>query len=130
MKKITLLLITITCLSLLACTKAPTTYAEYESLHIEGWYEVEDVITDGLFLVFYYSPRCPDCKSIEDEFTKLVNKRGNRYTIYLMISMDIAKQGTPPVNLRGVPALFVYQDKVFVEMILGTIKVIEYLESV
>lgn len=130
MRKIILVLMIISIFNLSACTKKPSTYAELESIHLEGWYEVEDVITDGLFLVFYYSPRCPDCKSIESAFVKLINERQNRYNVYMMISMDVDKQGTPPTTLRGVPALFVYQDKVFIEMILGTVQVINYLESI
>lgn len=130
MKKIIAIVIILSIFNLTACTKNPSTYAEFESIHLEGWYEVEEVMTDGLFLVFYYSPRCPDCKSIESEFVKLINQRQNRYNIYMMISMDVDKQGTPPTTLRGVPALFVYQDRVFIEMILGTVQVINFLESI
>lgn len=129
MKKISIMIALLFVLTTSACTTKPKTYAELESLHLEGWYDVDTVITDGLFLVFYYSPRCPDCKSIETEFVEIINRRGNRYEVYLMISMDVEKQGTPPVTLRGVPALYVYQDKVFIEMILGTVQVIDYLES-
>jgi len=129
MKKISIMIALLFVLTTSACTTKPKTYAELESLHLEDWYDVDTVITDGLFLVFYYSPRCPDCKSIETDFVEIINRRGNRYEVYLMISMDVEKQGTPPVTLRGVPALFVYQDKVFIEMILGTVQVIDYLES-
>lgn len=130
MRKLCIVVLVLFVLTLSACTSKPKTYAELDNIHLEGWYDVDTVITDGLFLVFYYSPRCPDCKSIETEFVELINNRGNRYEIYLMISMDVAKQGIPPTTLRGVPALFIYQDKVFIEMILGTVHVINYLESI
>ncbi len=115
---------------LFSCQKAPTTYGEYEDIHIDHWDDVDEVITDGLFLVYYYSPFCPDCKSIQEEFTKLIYNRDDRYNIYLMISMDIDNQGDAPIQLRGVPALFIYEDKAFAEMKLGPSEVIEYMRSI
>ncbi|MDD2492902.1 MAG: thioredoxin domain-containing protein [Bacilli bacterium] len=111
------------------CKKIPTQYSDYEELHIENWDEVETVMTDGLFLVYYYSPFCPDCKSIQEEMAKLIYYRDNQYTIYLMISMDIDHQGTPPIELRGVPALFIYNDREFIEMKLGPAQVLDFMNS-
>jgi hypothetical protein len=116
-------------LILFSCSKTPETYDAYDNIHIESWDEVESVITEGLFLVYYYSPHCPDCKSIEIEFSKIIYDRGEDYHIYLMKSMSVDEQGTSPIELRGVPALFVYKDKVFEEMILGPGNVIEYMRN-
>jgi thiol-disulfide isomerase/thioredoxin len=120
-----LLLITL----LSGCEKRPETYKDLKDRHIEHWDQVDDVITDGMFILYYYSPFCPDCKSIESFMVDFIFKHRNEYTILLMISMDVESQGTPPIQLRGVPALFIYQDKVFVEMILGPGNVKSYMEN-
>jgi thiol-disulfide isomerase/thioredoxin len=124
-----MLLLPLVTLTLFACNKTPTTYAAFEDIHIENWDEVDSLLTDGLFLIYYYSPHCPDCKSIEIEFSKLIYQRDDKYEIYLMKSMSIDEQGIPPIDLRGVPALFIYQDQVFQEMILGPGNVIEYMRA-
>lgn len=131
MKKKYVLLIILNLLALLlfSCSKAPETYDAYDNIHIENWDEVESVVTNGLFLIYYYSPHCPDCKSIEVEFSKIIYYRGENYQIYLMKSMSVDEQGTPPIDLRGVPALFIYKDKIFDEMILGPGNVIEYMRA-
>lgn len=131
MKKKYVLLIIFNLLALLlfSCSKAPETYEAYDNIHIENWDEVESVVTNGLFLIYYYSPHCPDCKSIEVEFSKIIYYRGENYQIYLMKSMSVDEQGTPPIDLRGVPALFIYKDKIFDEMILGPGNVIEYMRA-
>lgn len=115
---------------LFSCQKIPKTYDELEDIHIDHWDDVNDVITDGLFLVYYYSPFCPDCKSIQEELTKLIYNRNDQYNIYLMVSMDIDNQGDAPIKLRGVPALLIYEDKTFIEMKLGPSEVIEYMRSI
>lgn len=112
-----------------ACAKQPTTYKELMDIHIDHWSQVDNVIEDGVFLLYYYSPHCPDCKSIESDVVSFINKNKNDIPIYLMISMDVEQQGIPPTELRSVPALFVYQDKVFVEMILGPSNVKNYLQN-
>lgn len=124
-----MLLLPLVTLTLFACNKTPTTYAAFEDIHIENWDEVDSLLTDGLFLIYYYSPHCPDCKSIEIEFSELIYQRDDKYEIYLMKSMSIDEQGIPPIDLRGVPALFIYQDQVFQEMILGPGNVIEYMRA-
>jgi thiol-disulfide isomerase/thioredoxin len=124
-----MLLIPLVTLTLFACNNAPTNYAAFEDIHIENWDEVDSLLTDGLFLIYYYSPHCPDCKSIETEFSEIIYHKDEKYEIYLMISMSVDEQGTPPIDLRGVPALFIYQDQVFQEMILGPGNVIEYMRS-
>lgn len=129
-KYVLMILISLLTLSLFGCEKVPTKYSEFKSIHIESWDEVDSVITDGLFIVYYYSPYCPDCKSIQEAFTKAIHKRGDRYTIYLMISMDVDSQGQAPITLKGVPALLIYEDKVFKEMKLGAKVVLDYIESV
>lgn len=116
-------------ISLFSCSKAPTTYKEYSEIHITSWDDVESHLTDGTFLIYYYSPYCPDCNSIQEEFSKTIYKRDNRYVIYLMISMSVDEQGIPPIELKGVPALFVYQNREFIKMILGASQVIEYVKS-
>lgn len=124
-----MLLLPLVTLTLFACNHTPTTYASFEDIHIENWDEVDSLLSDGLFLIYYYSPHCPDCKSIEIEFSELIYHRDEKYEIYLMKSMSIDEQGTPPIDLRGVPALFIYQDQVFQEMILGPGNVIEYMRT-
>ncbi len=124
-----MLLLPLVALTLFACNNIPTTYASFEDIHIENWDEVDSLLTDGLFLIYYYSPHCPDCKSIEIEFSELIYQRDDKYEIYLMKSMSIDEQGIPPIDLRGVPALFIYQDQVFQEMILGPGNVIEYMRA-
>lgn len=129
-KLVTIILIVLSMTTLVGCVSIPTEYSEYEDIHIEHWDDVDNVMTNGLFLVYYYSPFCPDCKSIQEEFTKIIYNRGDSYTIYLMISMDIQNQGNAPTDLRGVPALFIYEDKIFIEMKLGPTQVIEYMRSI
>jgi thiol-disulfide isomerase/thioredoxin len=116
-------------LGLFACSKTPLTYAEYEDIHIESWDEVDDILTDGLVLIYYYSPHCPDCKSIEQEFSSIIHKTDEKYTVYLLKSMSVDEQGIPPIDLRGVPALFIYEDMIFQEMLLGPGNVIEYMRN-
>lgn len=123
------MLIIIYSIILMGCEKIPTTYASFDEIHIESWDEVDDLLEDGLFLIYYYSPHCPDCKSIEVEFSEIIFKKSEQMTIYLMKSMSVDEQGIPPITLRGVPALFIYEDQVFQEMILGPGNVINYLRA-
>jgi thiol-disulfide isomerase/thioredoxin len=115
---------------LFGCSSIPENYDDFPNIHIENWDEVDGIIADGLFLVYYYSPHCPDCKSIEKDVISFIYHNQKTVNIYLMKSMSVDEQGTPPTFLRGVPALLIYQDKEFKEMLLGTRNVVQYLESI
>jgi len=125
---ITLLLIIIS--TLFGCSRIPENYDDFPNIHIENWNEVDDIISNGLFLVYYYSPHCPDCKSIEKDIISFIHYNQKTVNIVLMKSMSVDEQGTPPTFLRGVPALLIYHDKEFKEMLLGTRNVVQYLESI
>lgn len=128
MKKLFLALILLS-VTLASCSKVPTSYSDFDDLHLETWDEVDKHLTDGLFIVYYYSPHCPDCISIEVDFSKKIYNHNDQYTVYLMKSMDVSSQGTPPIDLRGVPALFIYEDKIFQEMILGPSNVMNFMNG-
>lgn len=131
MRKITIIFILLILAGLGGCKKIPTTYASFEGIHIEHWSEVDEHLTpNGLFFVYYYSPHCPDCKSIEADVAKFIYYNQKHYPIVLMKSMSVDEQGIPPIFLRGVPALLIYENGVFKEMLLGPGNVMIYLMSI
>lgn len=130
MKKILTIFIIFPMLILVSsCKKSNYDYDDFNEIHLDYWGEVDEVITDGIFLVYYYSPFCPDCESIKNDILKAISKRGDRYTVYLMKSMDVANQGTPPTPLRGTPSLFIYENKTFSEVKLGPGEVMNYINQ-
>lgn len=102
-------------LTITACQEEePKTYDDFE--HLDYWSETDD-FDDGKVLVFYYSPYCPACKSIQEEVVGFKENHGDVVPLHFMVPRDY--QGTPPVELRSVPAILVFEDREFVEMIIG-----------
>jgi thiol-disulfide isomerase/thioredoxin len=112
-------------LTLAACQeKDPKTYEDFE--HLEYWSEVDD-LEEGKILIFYYSPYCPACKSIQEEVVGFKETHGDKVPLHFMIPRDY--QGTPPVELRSVPAILVFEDHAFIEMIIGANNCKAYLSE-
>lgn len=102
-------------LTLAACKEEePRTYDDFE--HLEYWSQVDD-LEDGKVLIFYYSPYCPACKSIQEEVVGFRESHHDKVPLHFMVPRDY--QGTPPVELRSVPAILIFEDREFVEMIIG-----------
>lgn len=101
-------------MTLMACQEEPRTYEDFE--HLDHWSQVDE-FDDGKVLVFYYSPYCPACKSIQEEVVDFKENHSDRVPLHFMVSKD--RQGTPPVELKSVPAILVFEDREFIEMIIG-----------
>lgn len=101
--------------TLAACKEeVPKTYDDFE--HLDYWSQVDD-LEDGKVLVFYYSPYCPACKSIQEEVVGFKETYGKQVPLHFMVPRDY--QGTPPVELKSVPAILIFEDREFTEMIIG-----------
>ncbi len=116
--------------ALAGCHKEPEPEAKsYDKFnHIDHWNDLEDIGSD-FTIIYYYSPFCEVCISLEDEVTGYLQELEDDYTIYLIDDGMIYEQGEPPFTTRGVPAVFIYDNGTFQEMINGSTPVVEYLSS-
>ena len=115
-------------ISLAACANEPEAKSYEHFDHIDHWDDLDDIDTD-FTIIYYYSPFCDICISLEDEVTGYLKRLETDYTIYLIDDGMIYEQGEPPFETRGVPALFIYDDGTFQEMINGSKPVVDYLSN-
>lgn len=112
-----------------ACSSDEPEAKSYEQFnHIEHWDELDNIGSD-FTIIYYYSPFCDVCISLEDEVTGYLGTLETDYTVYLIDDGMIYEQGEPPFETRGVPALFIYDDGTFQESINGSTPVVDYLSN-
>jgi thiol-disulfide isomerase/thioredoxin len=130
MRKLLNLMAFISLLFLFSCnettTQAPKGYDDFA--HIEHWDELSD-LPDGNIIIYYYSPYCEVCQAMKEEVLEKLDQLEEDYVIYLISEGMIYEQGEPPFETKGVPALFIYNDGDYSEMLLGSKPVLEYLSS-
>jgi len=96
--------------------------------HIDHWDAVNEM-NDPLTILYFYSPTCQVCISIEEPVLSLVYELQPHVTIYLVHSGQIFEQGTPPVENESVPSLIILENGEFKELIRGSNHVVDYLEN-
>ncbi|MFP4286719.1 MAG: thioredoxin family protein [Candidatus Izemoplasmataceae bacterium] len=127
MKKLFISLLLSTILILAGCSESeePKSYDKFN--HIDHWDQLND-LGDGLTLIYYYSPYCEVCIGIESEVTSQLVKLEDTYTIYLIDDGEIYEQGEQPFETR-IPSLFIFENGILIESILGSIPVLDYLDN-
>ncbi len=97
--------------------------------HIDHWDETNN-FTNEETIVFYYSPYCEICQSIQDEATQyLVILENRNMPIYMVHEGMIYEQGTPPLDMIETPSILVYKNGVFDEIISGSKPILNYLSE-
>ena len=96
--------------------------------HIDHWDEVNEM-TEALTILYFYSPTCQICMSIEEQVLDLVYDLQPHVSIYLINAGFIYEQGTPPVDIESVPSLIILEHGEFKELIRGPNDVVDYLEN-
>lgn len=127
MKKLILSLLLGIVLLLSGCATEDNTKSYDQFNHIDHWDKLND-LEDGLTLIYYYNPFCEVCISIESEVTSQLVKLEDTYIIYLIDDGEIYEQGEPPFETR-IPSLFVFENGILIESILGSVPVLEYLDN-
>lgn len=103
---------------------------KYEDFqHIDHWDDINQ-FTDEETLVFYYSPYCEICQSIQAQATQyLTTLEANGLPIYMVHEGFIYQQGTPPLDHIETPSILIYRNRVFDEKISGSKPILNYLET-
>jgi hypothetical protein len=127
MKKLMVSLLIVLGLMLSSCDSDDNTKSYDQFNHIDHWDDLDD-LGDGLTLIYYYNPFCEVCISIENDVTSQLVKLEDDYTIYLIDDNEIFEQGEPPFETR-IPSLFIFEDCILTQSILGSVPVLDYLET-
>lgn len=110
-----------------ASTPLNKSYSDFN--HIDHWNET-DQFQDGETIVFYYSPYCEICQSIQSEVTEyLVMLEDDGYPIYMVHEGFIYQQGTPPLDLIETPSILIYKNQDFDDIISGSNPILNYLSN-
>jgi len=110
-----------------ATTTEPIHYTDFD--HLDHWDQLND-LTDDRTLLFYYSPHCAICKSIESEVAPLLFDLKSRGIVVFLINEGmIYQQGTPPLELIEVPSILIYQGQTYLDIVSGSKPVLEFLDS-
>lgn len=127
MKKLILSLFISIILILSGCATEDNTKSYDQFNHIDHWDKIDD-LGDGFTLIYYYNPYCEVCISIEQEVTSQLVKLEDTYTIYLIDDGEIFEQGEPRFETR-IPSLFIFENGILIESILGSVPVLDYLDN-
>lgn len=127
MKKIIIIGITFILLFLVSCNNSNLPNKDYKDFdHLDHWDTFDDI--EEKTLVFYYSPFCEICKSIEDEVTRYLVILEEDYLVYLVHEGMIFEQGTPPYEVIEVPSILIYENSQF-EKVSGSKPLLKFLKE-
>jgi hypothetical protein len=117
-------------LSFVSCNDNETPTKKYDDFtHIDHWDETKQ-FTEEETLVFYYSPYCEICQSIQGEATEyLVTLENQDIPIYMVHEGFIYEQGTPPLDMIETPSILIYRNNQYFDIVSGSKPILNYLSS-
>lgn len=117
-------------LSFVSCNDNETPTKKYDDFtHIDHWDETNQFTAEET-LVFYYSPHCEICQSIQEEATAyLVILENKNIPIYMARGGFIYEQGTPPLDMIETPSILIYRNNQYFDIVSGSKPILNYLSS-
>jgi len=111
-------------------------YGEYtyrDFVHLEHWDEIDDLGFDSIDLVYYYNrdflgTSCTGCEVVQEEVFKYGMENTEGVTLYLINEREI--QGTRPLGLRSQPRLFLVEEGIVTDNVLGAIPILEWMDQI
>ena len=125
MKKIIIAVIILMLVCLVGCDNNNLPNKDYKDFnHLDHWDYFDDI--EEKTIIFYYSPFCEICKSIEGKVTGYLVILEQDHPVYLVHEGMIYEQGTPPYDVIEVPSILVYENNQF-EKISGSKPLLKFL---
>jgi hypothetical protein len=100
-----------------------------DQLKLSSWNELSGVNQSGLWLVYFYSPLCGACLTIQDDILGFANQYRDNYPVYFADGTSGFAGNPPATGINFFPTLIIMNDSQYIEHFTGVSSILNTLTS-